>query len=197
MIVYLVPGIYMRRKISKRRLKFEKQLLDVLVLINGAVRSGFSLLQSVELVMNEMKPPASIEFKRAVHEAGLGVPLPQALGNLATRMRNAGLDLVVTAIDIQYQVGGNLATMLSAVSETIRERIRLFGEVRVITTQQRFTGYLLSVLPFFIGGLLFMMNQEYMSGLFAPGAMRCIPIGALIGIILGHFAIQRIAKIDI
>lgn len=197
MIVYLVPGIYMRRKISKRRLKFEKQLLDVLVLINGAVRSGFSLLQSVELVMNEMKPPASIEFKRAVHEAGLGVPLPQALGNLATRMRNADLDLVVTAIDIQYQVGGNLATMLSAVSETIRERIRLFGEVRVITTQQRFTGYLLSVLPFFIGGLLFMMNQEYMSGLFAPGAMRCIPIGALIGIILGHFAIQRIAKIDI
>ena len=197
MIVYLVPGIYMRRKISKRRLKFENQLLDVLVLINGAVRSGFSLLQSVELVMNEMKPPASIEFKRAVHEAGLGVPLPQALGNLATRMRNADLDLVVTAIDIQYQVGGNLATMLSAVSETIRERIRLFGEVRVITTQQRFTGYLLSVLPFFIGGLLFMMNQEYMSGLFAPGAMRCIPIGALIGIILGHFAIQRIAKIDI
>ena len=197
MIAYLIPELYLRRRISKRQIRFEKQLIDVLVLINGAVRAGFSLLQALEIVMREMKPPASEEFKRVVHEVGLGLTLPQALANLAGRMQNDDLNLMVTSIEIHYQVGGNLATMLSAVTETIRERIRLFGEVRVITTQQRYTGYLLSVLPFIIGALLFIMNPEYMTQLFNPGPYICIPFGAIIGIILGHFAIQRIARIEI
>jgi tight adherence protein B len=197
MIAYLIPELYLRRLISKRQIQFEKQLIDVLVLINGAVRAGFSLLQALEIVMREMKPPASEEFKRVVHEVGLGLALPQALANLASRMQNDDLNLMVTSIEIHYQVGGNLATMLSAVTETIRERIRLFGEVRVITTQQRYTGYLLSVLPFIIGALLFIMNPEYMSQLFNPGPYLCIPFGAIIGIVLGHFAIQRIARIEI
>jgi tight adherence protein B len=112
-------------------------------------------------------------------------------------MRNADLDLMVTSIEIHYRVGGNLATMLTAVTETIRERTRLFGEVRVITTQQRYTGYLLSVLPFIVGALMFMMNPEYMKRLFTPGPLLCIPIGAIAGIILGHFVIQRIARIEV
>lgn len=197
MIAYLIPEIYLRRRISKRLIQFEKQLVDVLVLINGAVRAGFSLLQAIEVVAREMKPPASEEFKRVVHEVGLGLALPEALINLAERMRNADLDLMVTSIEIHYRVGGNLATMLSAVTETIRERTRLFGEVRVITTQQRYTGYLLSVLPFIVGALMFMMNPEYMNRLFAPGPLLCIPIGAIAGIILGHFVIQRIARIEV
>ncbi|MEE8567247.1 MAG: type II secretion system F family protein [Anaerolineales bacterium] len=197
MIAYLIPELYLRRLISRRQIQFEKQLIDVLVLINGAVRAGFSLLQALEIVMREMKPPASEEFKRVVHEVGLGLALPQALANLAARMQNDDLNLMVTSIEIHYQVGGNLATMLSAVTETIRERIRLFGEVRVITTQQRYTGYLLSVLPFIIGALLFIMNPEYMAQLFNPGPYLCIPFGAIIGIVLGHFAIQRIARIEI
>ncbi|MCK4692498.1 MAG: type II secretion system F family protein [Anaerolineales bacterium] len=196
-IAYLIPELYLRRLISRRQIQFEKQLIDVLVLINGAVRAGFSLLQALEIVMREMKPPASEEFKRVVHEVGLGLALPQALANLAARMQNDDLNLMVTSIEIHYQVGGNLATMLSAVTETIRERIRLFGEVRVITTQQRYTGYLLSVLPFIIGALLFIMNPEYMAQLFNPGPYLCIPFGAIIGIVLGHFAIQRIARIEI
>jgi len=196
-IAYLIPEIYLRRQISRRQIQFEKQLVDVLVLINGAVRAGFSLLQAIEVVAREMKPPASEEFKRVVHEVGLGLALPQALMNLSSRMRNADLDLMVTSIEIHYRVGGNLATMLSAVTETIRERTRLFGEVRVITTQQRYTGYLLSVLPFIIGALMFMMNPEYMKRLFAPGPLLCIPFGAIIGIVLGHFAIQRIARIEV
>jgi tight adherence protein B len=87
--------------------------------------------------------------------------------------------------------------MLNAVSETIRERIRLFGEIRVVTTQQRYTGYLLSILPFIIGGLLFIMNPEYMSRLFQPGPLICVPIGAIAGIIMGHFVIRRITKVTI
>jgi len=196
-IAYFIPSIAMRRSVSKRLTAFEKQLLDVLILINGAVRAGFSLLQALELVVKEMDAPASEEFGRVVHEVSLGLSLPKALHNLAARMQNNDLDLVVTAVDIHHSVGGNLATMLSSVSETIRERIRLFGEVRVITTQQRYTGYLLSLLPFFIGGGMFIINPEYMMRLFEPGMMLCIPFGALLGIIAGHIAIQRIAKIEV
>jgi tight adherence protein B len=196
-IAYFLPSIYLRRKISKRQLAFDKQLLDALVLINGAVRSGFSLLQALELVVNEMEAPASEEFGRVTQEVSLGVSVPMALHNLAARMRNDDLDLVVTAVDIHHTVGGNLGTLLATVSETIRERVRLFGEIRVVTTQQRFTGYLLSLLPFFIGGAMFIINPEYMLQLFEPGMMLCVPFGALLGIIAGHLAIQRIAKIDV
>ncbi len=196
-IAFLVPGLVLRSKISRRQIGFEKQLVDVLVLLTGAVRSGFSLLQSIEVVVGEIKPPAADEFRRVLRETALGVSLPQALKNLAARMENDDLNLAVTAIEIQYQVGGNLATMLTAVTETIRERVRLFGEVRVQTTQQRYTGYLLSVLPFFIGGLLFVMNPEYIGKLFVPGPMLCVPLGALAGIVLGHFLIRRIARIDV
>jgi len=196
-IAYFIPGIYIRRAINKRQLAFEKQLLDVLILINGAVRAGFSLLQALELVVKEMESPASEEFGRVVQEVSLGVSLPKSLHNLAARMHNNDLDLIVTAVDIHHTVGGNLATMLASVSETIRERIHLFSEVRVITTQQRYTGYLLSLLPFFIGGMMFIINPEYMMRLFDPGILLCIPIGAVLGIIVGHFAIQRIAKLEV
>ncbi len=197
MIAYLVPGLVLRRKIGKRQIGFEKQIIDVLVLVTGSVRAGFSLLQAIEVVVREMKAPASEEYGRVLRETGLGVPLPRALRNLAARMENEDLDLAVTAIEIQYEVGGNLATMLAVVTETIRARVRLFGEVRVLTTQQRYTGYLLSVLPFFIAGILFVMNPEYMSRLFVPGPTLCIPAGALIGILLGHIAIRRIARIEV
>lgn len=196
-IAYLVPGLLLRRKIGRRKIDFEKQLINVLVLITGAVRAGFSLLQAIEVVSREMKPPASEEFRRVLGETALGVPLPLALRNLAARMENDDLDLLVTTVEIQYQVGGNLATMLSVVTETIRERIQLFGEVRVLTTQQRYTGHLLSVLPFCIAGVLFIMNPEYMSRLFVPGPTLCIPFGALTGIVLGHFVIRRIARIEV
>lgn len=196
-IAYLVPSLVLRRKIGKRQIGFEKQIIDVLVLLTGAVRAGFSLLQATEVVVSQMRPPASEEFGRVLRETGLGVPLPRALHNLAARMENEDLDLAVTAIEIQYVVGGNLATMLSVVTETIRARVRLFGEVRVLTTQQRYTGYMLSVLPFFIAGILFVMNPEYMSRLFVPGPTLCIPAGALMGILLGHMAIRRIARIEV
>jgi tight adherence protein B len=137
LVAYMVPGILLQRNISRRQIAFARQLGDVLSLLAGGVRAGYSLLQAIEVVVREIKPPASDEFARVVKEVGLGVRLPEALRNLAARVQNADLDLAVTAIDIQYQVGGNMAIMLAAVTETIRERMRLFGEVRVITTQSR------------------------------------------------------------
>lgn len=193
----LIPGILLRRGATRRQIKFEGQLVDVLVLINGAVRTGFSLLQAMEVVEREIEPPASSEFRRVLTEVGLGISLTQALNNLSQRMENQDLDLVVTAINIHNQVGGNLSTMLEAVTETVRERDRLFREARVLTTQQRYTAYLISLLPVAIGLGLFMINPNYMMQLFTRGIYIIIPILAVVGIIAGHFVLQRIAKIDV
>jgi tight adherence protein B len=196
-IAYLIPGIYLRRSINQRRLRFGQQLIDVLVLINGGVSAGYSLLQSLDIVVDEMKHPASEEFRRVRREVELGLPLNQALGNLAERMQNDDLDILVAAININMQVGGNLTVMLLSVTETIRERIRLFSEVRSITSGQVFTGYILTALPFLMGGLLFILNPTYMARLFEPGWILCVPIGALIGIIIGNLIIRRIVQIDV
>ncbi len=194
----LLPGILLRRSATRRQIKFEGQLVDVLVLITGAVKTGFSLLQAMEVVEREMQPPAADEFRRVHTEIALGLSLSQALDNLSTRMENQDLDLVVTAVKIHNQVGGNLSTMLEAVTETVRERDRLFREARVITTQQRYTSYLISLLPVAIGMLIFMLNPEYMMQLFTNGLYyMMIPILAAIGVIAGHFVLQRITKIEV
>lgn len=194
----LLPGILLRRSATRRQIKFEGQLVDVLVLITGAVKTGFSLLQALEVVVREMQPPASEEFRRVHNEVGLGLSLSQALDNLSTRMENQDLDLVVTAVKIHNQVGGNLSTMLEAVTETVRERDRLFREARVITTQQRYTSYLISLLPVVIGLLIFMLNPDYMMQMFTSGIYYLmIPILAVMGVIAGHFVLQRITKIEV
>jgi tight adherence protein B len=195
-IAYILPSIYLRWSIKQRRMNFNKQLIDALVLIEGGVRAGYSLLQALDLIITELPAPASEEFRRVKQEVGLGLPLSDALVNMTNRMQNNDLNLVVTAININTQVGGNLTTMISVVTDTIRERIRLFSEIRVLTAQQRYTGYLLTLLPFLVGGLLFVMNPEYMLRLFAPEIL-CIPIGALVSILLGNLVIRRMVKIDV
>ena len=195
-LVFLIPEFMLRRSIHSRQLQFERQLVDVLVLATGAVRAGYSLPQALELVAREMRAPASDEFRRVRHEIGLGLSLSQALTNLVGRMQNDDLYLVVTAININSQVGGNLVVMLQAVTTTIRERIRLFGEVRVLTAQQRFGSFILTFLPIGIGAFMFFINAEYMARLFEPQVI-CIPIGAALGILLGNLVIRRLGKIEV
>ena len=116
--------------------------------------------------------------------------------NLSNRMQNKDLNLVVTAININSQVGGNLTTMITVVTQTIRERIQLFSEIRVLTAQQRYTGYMLTLLPFLVGAILFILNPEYMSRIFEP-ELLCIPVGALVCILLGNIVIRQMVKIDL
>ncbi len=195
-VAYFVPDLLLKRSISQRRMNFGKQLIDVLVLMTGAVRAGYSLPQSIEVVSKEMKAPASEEFRRVRHEIGLGLSLTQALANLVARMENDDLYLVVTAININAVVGGNIVTMLEAVTTTIRERVRLFSEVRVLTAQQRFGSYVLTFLPVAMAGAMFFINPEYMMRLFDPQIL-CIPIGAVVMVILGNIAVRRLAKIEV
>jgi tight adherence protein B len=169
------------------------------VLLTGAVRAGYSLPQAIEVVSKELKAPASEEFRRVRHEIGLGLSLSQALTNLVARMENDDLYLAVTAININSQVGGNIVTMLEAVTDTIRERVRLFAEVRVLTAQQRFGSYILTFLPIGMAAALFFINPTYMMRLFRPPepVLLCIPIGALIMVIFGNIAVRRLARIDV
>jgi len=195
-IAYFIPDLILKRAISQRRLNFGKQLVDVLILMTGAVRAGYSLPQAIETVSKELKSPASEEFRRVRHEIGLGLSLNQALNNLVARMENDDLYLAVTAININSQVGGNIVTMLQAVTNTIRDRIRLFSEVRVLTAQQRFGSYILTFMPIAMLAAMFFLNPKYMMGLFDPSII-CIPIGAVIMVIFGNIAVRRLGKIDV
>lgn len=196
-IAFLIPSIYLNRSINKRRSKFDKQLVDVLVLITGAVRAGYGFLQALDVVVQEMQAPASEEFRKVRREVGLGLTLHQALLNLHARMQNEDLYLVVTAVNINMQVGGNLAVMLDVVTNTIRERARLFSELRALTSQQRFSGYILTLLPFFVVALLMVISPAYISRLFEPGALLCIPIGALVLMLLGNITVRMMSRIDV
>jgi tight adherence protein B len=197
LLAFFIPPIVLQRSIQMRRSAFERQLIDVLVLITGAVRAGYSLQQALDVVVREMRAPASEEFKRVIYEVSLGLPLNQALNNLHDRMANDDLYLLVTAININYQVGGNLATMLDAVTKTIRERIRLFGEVRALTSQQRYNSYILSLLPIAFVAILSFLNPSYIQRLIKPGITLCFPIGAVILIIIGNIMIRRLSKIEV
>ena len=196
-VAYIFPGVALQWSIRRRQEAFERQMVDILVLMTGAVRAGYSLVQALEVVVRELKAPASEEFARVLREIGLGLPVSQALLNLTDRMQNNDLYLVVTAININLQVGGNLAAMLDAVAETIRDRIRLFAEVRMLTSQQRFNSYLLTFLPFGVAAAMFMLNPDYISRLFEPTVFLCIPIGAVINMILGNIMIRRLAQIEV
>jgi tight adherence protein B len=196
-LVAMLPSFLLTRAIHKRRLDFENQLVDVLVLVTGAVQSGYSFQQALDFVIKEMKPPASDEFRRVKYEIGLGLPLNQALNNMTARMENDDLYLLVTAININTQVGGNMVGMMKAVTQTIRDRVRLFGEVRVLTSQQRFNSYLLTLIPFGIAAILFIINPEYISRVFEVSVWLCFPIGALVAIILGNIVLRKVSKIDV
>ncbi len=193
-LTYLAPSVILRQSIAQRRSRFERQLVDILVLMTGAVRAGYSLLQSLSVVEQEISAPASEEIGRVTREVELGRSLGDALNGMARRMENDDLQLVVTSININQQVGGNMATMLEAVTDTIRERQRLFGEIRAQTAQQRFTGFFLTLLPVIVAALLFILNPQYMETFFD---VLCIPIGALTGSIIGTIIVARMLNFKV
>ena len=196
-LFYLIPGLVLNQAIITRRKKFQNQLLDFLVLVKGAVLAGYSLQQALDLAIKEVTPPASEEFGRVIREVRFGFPLDQALINLADRMQSDDLQIVVTAIVINSQVGGNLSTVLEATIDTIRERIHLFGEIRSLTSYARYVGTLLSLLPFAAGLLIFMMSPGYFDNVGKSVITRFIFILALIGILIGNFLIRRIVRIRV
>jgi len=192
-----LPGWYVRRQQVKRLQAFQEQLPDVLSLLVSSLRAGHGLLQALNLVVQEMPEPTREEFGRVVREVTLGFPTREALAHLVRRVNSDDLELVVTAINIQHEVGGNLAEILDTISKTIRERVRLMGEIRVMTSQQRLTGTVLTGLPFLLGTGLMLINPDYMMGMFQPGWPILIPITAVVMMVIGYFLMQRVLRMDV
>ncbi len=196
-IGWIIPGLWLRRKETQRAKAFAEQLPDMLNLLVGSLRAGYGLLHACNVVRQEMPAPLSDEFARVVKETSLGYSLDEALDHMTERVHNEDFELVVTAIHVQNEVGGSLADVLDSITATIRERIKLNGEIRVMTSQQRLTGWILSALPLLVGTALTLMNPDYMSELFKPGWQLLIPITAVGMIILGNLTMRWVMKVDI
>lgn len=194
---YFLPRIWIRRRQSKRLKDFGNQLGDTISLLANSLRSGYSLLQSMETVAKELSPPVSTEFERVVREIGLGLSYEQAMNNMLRRVPSPDLDLMITAINVQHEVGGNLAEILETIGFTIRERIRIQGEIRVLTAQQTGTGIIVGLLPFAVGLILYLINADYILSLFREPCGWAMVAMILILIGSGFAIIRRIVKIDV
>ena len=195
-----LPGIYVGQAQKARLRKFDDQLGDMLNLMVNGLRAGYSTLQAMEAVSRELPAPICDEFHRVVQEMQLGLTMEDALDHILRRIRSDDLDLVVTAINVQREVGGNLAEILDVISYTIRERVRIKGEINSLTAQGRATAWVISGLPLALMAILFIVNRPYMMEFFNPDTRNCgIPLlclgGGMIG--SGFYIVQRMVKIDI
>ncbi len=195
-----IPGIYVKMAIGGRLKKFDDQLGDMLNLVVNGLRAGFSTLQAMEAVSRELPAPISVEFHRVVQEIQLGIPMEEALDHILRRITSDDLDMVVTAINVQREVGGNLAEILDTITYTIRERVRIRGEISALTAQGRATAWVISALPITLMALLFLVNRPYLMQFFNPETRACgIPLLILAGIMIvaGFMITQKIVNIDI
>jgi len=198
------PRFYLRFRQNRRLRAFGQQLPDTITLLANSLRAGSSFLQGIELVTREARPPISEEFERVVREMALGVAMQPALNNLARRVASEDLELMVTAINIQSQVGGNLATVLDSIAFTIRERIRIQGEIQTLTAMQRYSGYVITLLPVGLAGILFLISPTYIVPMLQrPPELFGLPMGMIffaIGLIsmgIGYLLIRRIVDIKV
>jgi tight adherence protein B len=196
---FFLPGMYVRQQQSRRLNRFNDQLADMLNLMVNGLRAGYSTMQAMEAVSKELPSPISDEFRRVVQEMQIGIPMETALANLHRRIPSDDLDFVITAINVQREVGGNLSEILDTISFTIRERVKIKGEIRVLTSQVRASGTLLALIPIFLTLVLWFLNPKYLMS-FLDGGMLCavgagVTVAILIG--LGYFIMMRIADIEV
>lgn len=197
-IGFFVPRFYVARRQGKRMQAFEDQLADNLQMWVNGLRSGYSVLQAIEAISKEAAEPTAGEFTRVVQEVQLGIPLDEALDHALERMPSEDFDLVITAVNIQREVGGNLAEILEIISHTIRERIKLKGEIRVMTSQGRVTGYIIGFLPVGLLIFLYLTNRGYVEPLFTSRSCGWPMLGCGAALVaLGQAAIQKIVDIEI
>jgi len=196
----MMPRMYMRRQQNKRLVTFGNQLPDMLNLVVNGLRAGYSTMQALEAVSKELPAPLSVEFARVVKEMQLGIGMEEALGNLHRRIPSEDLDLIITAINVQREVGGNLAEILDTISYTIRERIKIKGEIKVLVSQVIYSGRFLAMLPLVLMALLWFMNRDYLMTFFKPGNLLCG--GSMLGIaavmvFAGYLAMNKLADIEV
>jgi tight adherence protein B len=201
---FLLPRFWLGRRKSSRLTAFNKQLPDTITLIANALRAGSSFLQAIELVVRESRPPVSVEFSRVIREVNLGLPFEAALENIVRRVKSDDLELMATAISIQYTVGGNLAEILDSIAFTIRERVRIKGEIKTLTAQQRMSGYVVGGLPFGLAFFIYLGAPSFFDPMFVnPPGILGLPAGVIIlgmGVFMmltGFMLIRKIVDIEV
>jgi len=201
---FFIPRFWLSRRKNSRLNAFNKQLPDTITLIANALRAGSSFLQAIEMVVRESRPPVSTEFARVIREVNLGLPFEQALENMVRRVKSDDLELMATAISIQHTVGGNLAEILDSIAFTIRERVRIKGEIRTLTAQGRMSGYVVGFLPIGLLAIISAIAPQFVGPMFEkPPEAFGLPLGvcmlALGGImmLIGFLFIRRIVNIEV
>ena len=197
LLAFFIPRMYIGLLRGRRLKAFDSQLGDTINLLVNSLRAGYSIMQAMEAVSREMGAPIATEFGRVVQEQQLGLSMEQSLDNMLRRIPSEDLDMMITAINVQREVGGNLAEVLDSISYTIRERVRIRGEIQALTAQSRWSGYMISLVPIVLAGVVYVINPSFMSLLFTE---RCgwIMLGvAVVGIVVGYIVISKIVNIDI
>jgi tight adherence protein B len=194
---YMLPRLYMGRGKSKRLNKLNEQLPDMLTMLANALKSGFGLMQSMDLVAKELEHPIATDIRRMLSDVNVGSSTEEALHGLAERSGSADLDIVVTAMLIQQSTGGNLAEILDTVAHTMRERIRIRGEIKTLTTQQVMTGFIIGLLPVFIALAISVLNPDYINLLFTRTIGQVMIAAGLMMEFIGLFTIKKILDIEV
>ena len=196
---FFIPNSYVKNQQKRRLTRFNDQLSDMLNLMVNGLRAGYSTMQAMEAISKELPAPISDEFRRVIQEMQIGIPMETALENLLRRIPSEDLDFVITAINVQREVGGNLADILDSISFTIRERVRIKGEVRVLTAQVRASGTLLSIIPLCLTVALWFINKDYLMSFFDAGPYCAAAAGGLVLFLIttGYIVMMKIADIQV
>ncbi len=198
MVVAILLFMYTVQSVASReRRRFENQLPDTLNLLATSMRAGYSLLQSVEAVSEEANDPTGREFSRAITEIRLGQDIGESLRGVAERMDSIDFEWAVMAIDIQREVGGNLAEVLTTAARTLLERNRLRRDVKAMTAEGRISAIVLSSLPFLMLGFLFTANRDYLNPLFETTLGKAMLVGAGVMMLAGVAWLRKIVDIEI
>ncbi len=194
---YLLPGFYVKYRINKRLKAFNNQLGDTLTLLSNAIKAGYSFAQAIDTVAKNAVAPIADEFGRAVREMNLGGSPDEALQNITKRIASADFHLVATAYAIHRTVGGNLAEILDNIAYTIRERVRIKGEIATLTAQARASGTLITFLPIVLAVFMYFVTPTYFRPMFENFiGWVLIAIGAFM-IFIGNLIIRRVVAIEV
>ena len=194
---FLAVGLWVKRRKGSRRRKLEAQLVEMLQMLSSGLRAGFGLIQALDASAEQAPAPLSIELRRTLRDTAMGASVEGALQALNDRIGSPDFDIVITAIMIQRSVGGNLAEILDNVAHTMRERERIRGEIRTLTSQQRLTGYVIGGIPFGLGAAFMVISPEFTSLLFTDPLGRIMLTAGLVMEGMGFFVISKIVNIEV
>lgn len=194
---YKIPDIYVGNVKKQRMKKLNLQLPEALSILSNGLRAGFSFIQSMSVATNELDTPIKDEFLRIIRDNTIGKPLEEALIDFSERVDDDDVDMLVTALIIQRKVGGNLAEILDTIADTIRDRMRIRGEIKTLTAQSKLSAIIISILPFVVATMIYIMNPSYIKELFQSNIGIFMAAGGLVMQILGIFIMMKLADVEI